>query len=470
MVFSSLLFLFLYLPVVLLLYYIVPRHFRTPVLFLVSLAFYGWGEPVYISIMLFSTMLDYTCGYFAGKYRTLAPKKAKAAVWVSVIINLSMLAFFKYADFFIENLRVIPGLEDLPAFNIALPIGISFYTFQSMSYTIDVYRNEAPAQRNLVSFGAYITLFPQLIAGPIVRYRDIAKDLNDRKETMEQFGLGVQRFLIGLGKKVLLANNFGLLWDLYQAQPAQELSVLGAWVGLAGYSLQIYFDFSGYSDMAIGLGRMFGFSFPENFNYPYVATSITDFWRRWHISLSTWFREYVYIPLGGNRKGHMKTYRNLLIVWALTGFWHGASWNFLAWGVYFALLLMLEKAFFIRVLQKLPQWARHIYTLVLVLFSWALFALPSLPHAFSYIGALFGAGNEMWIDRRGLFGLIYWMPLLAIGILGSTPGPKKWANRLFGQATGLGAWCQPVFCMLVLVLCTAYLVDASYNPFLYFRF
>jgi len=470
MIFSSVLFLFLYLPLVLLCYYIVPRRFRNCILFLFSLLFYGWGEPIYIVIMLFSTLLDYMCGHFAHKFRLSAPKKAKAAVITSVIINLGMLGFFKYANFFIQNINTLFATELLKPLSITLPIGISFYTFQSMSYTIDVYRGDAPVQRRIIDFGAFITLFPQLIAGPIVRYSDISNELNERCENTDLFAQGITQFIAGLGKKVLLANNFGLLWDLYSTQPSAELSILGAWIGIIGYAMQIYFDFSGYSDMAIGLGKLFGFHFPRNFNYPYTANSITDFWRRWHITLSTWFREYVYIPLGGNRKGPSRTYLNLFIVWMLTGFWHGASWNFIAWGVYFAVLLILEKWFILRLLERWPGWLRHVYTLLLVLISWVLFSIETLPEAFSYIGAMFGTGNGLLLDTRALHGLVYWMPLMIIGFIGATPFMKNQYSRLIERFPVCLPRCILVLCIICLTLCTAYLVDASYNPFLYFRF
>jgi len=470
MVFSSLTFLFLYLPIVLLIYYLCSRKWRNAALFLVSLFFYGWGEPLYLFIMLFSTVLDYVCGYFAGKYREVNKKRAKAAVLVSVIVNLGLLGFFKYSGFILENLALIPGLSFIKPFQIALPIGISFYTFQSMSYTIDVYRGDAPTQKNIVNFGAFITLFPQLIAGPIVRYKDIAQQLNERRETIDEFAVGIQLFCVGLAKKVLLANSFGQLWDLFQYQAAGELSVLGAWVGAIAFGLQIYFDFSGYSDMAIGLGHMFGFRFPINFNYPYISASITEFWRRWHITLSTWFREYIYIPLGGNRKGLPRTYWNLFVVWMLTGVWHGASWNFMAWGIYFAILLMLEKAFLLSWLKKAPKWVGHVYTLFLVLISWVLFAFESLPAGFAYIGSMFGFGVNGLADTRAMYGLLYWLPLLVIGFVGSTPFMKNRYLNLAQKRPNALQWLAPAFCLVVLVLCTAYLVDASYNPFLYFRF
>ncbi|MDD3242785.1 MAG: MBOAT family protein [Eubacteriales bacterium] len=469
MVFSSLTFLFLYLPVVLLIYYLCPRKYRNAVLLIFSLVFYGWGEPLYITIMLFSTALDYVCGYFVGKYRQSNVRRARIALAVSMIGNLGMLGFFKYSGFLVENLAMIPGLSGLTAPSITLPIGISFYTFQSMSYTIDVYRGDAPVQKNILNFGAYVTLFPQLVAGPIVRYKDIAAQMNERRETLDQFASGVQLFCVGMAKKVLLANQFGILWEQFKAVPPSQLSVVGAWVGIVAYALQIYFDFSGYSDMAIGLGRMFGFEFPINFNYPYIAKSITDFWRRWHITLSSWFREYVYIPLGGNRKGLPRTYLNLFVVWMLTGFWHGASWNFIIWGIYFAVLLMVEKAFLLRGLQKAPAWVGHLYTLLMVLISWVFFSIDSLPQAGAYLAVMFGGGASL-IDAQALHGLLYWAVLFAVGGIAATPLGKQVYQKFLLRFPRLEGWLAPALCVLVLLVCTACFVDSSYNPFLYFRF
>ncbi|MBO4289674.1 MAG: MBOAT family protein, partial [Lachnospiraceae bacterium] len=352
MVFSSLTFLLFFLPAVLAVYFAVPARFKNGVLFLFSLIFYAWGEPVYVCLMLFSTVLDYTCGRLVDSHR--GAKKGKAALIVSICVNVGLLAVFKYSDLFIGTFNDIFGTA-LALPHLPLPIGISFYTFQTMSYTIDVYRGKAKVQKNIVSFGAYVALFPQLIAGPIVRYQTIADQLNERTHSTDLFGEGAWRFVTGLGKKVLLANNIGLLWDTVKAIPFGRLSVLGAWLGIIAFAFQIYFDFSGYSDMAIGLGRMFGFTFLENFNYPYLSKSITEFWRRWHISLGTWFRDYVYIPLGGSRCSIAKQLRNLAVVWLLTGFWHGASWNFLIWGVYFGVILIAEKLFLLKTLERLPK-------------------------------------------------------------------------------------------------------------------
>ena len=377
--FSSLPFLFGFLPITLVIYFAVPLRWRNLALLLASLVFYGWGEPVYISIMVLSILIDYTHGLLVEKYRS-RNKLARWFVAESVLLNLGLLGFFKYWDFFAANLSLIPGIS-IPALGLPLPIGISFFTFQTMSYTIDVYRGEAKAQKNIINFGAYVTLFPQLIAGPIVRYQTVADELEHRECTADLFADGVKRFACGVGKKVLLANNIGLLWEAASAQAAP--TVLTAWLGVIAYGFQIYFDFSGYSDMAIGLGRMLGFRFLENFNYPFLADSITDFWRRWHISMGTWFRDYVYIPLGGNKGGLAKQLRNIAIVWLLTGFWHGASWNFVLWGVYFGVLLVAEKLFLLRWLKKLPNPLRHIYALVLVTMSWTFFAFTDIHYFFS---------------------------------------------------------------------------------------
>lgn len=467
MVFSSLLFMFIYLPVVLAIYYIVPRRFRNLVLFAVSLVFYGWGEPLYIVIMIFSTLVDYTCGYMIEKHRANGAV-ARRFVVASVVINLSLLIFFKYYDFIVTNLALIPGLGGLKPLGIALPIGISFYTFQTMSYTIDVYRNDAPMQKNIINFGAYVTLFPQLIAGPIVKYKEVAESLDHRRETIDQFTSGISIFMVGLGKKVLLANNIGMLWDVYKAAPVSELTVAGAWLGMIAYTFQIYFDFAGYSDMAIGLGRMLGFEFLRNFNYPYISQSITDFWRRWHISLSSWFREYLYIPLGGNRRGRLMTYRNLLLVWLATGIWHGASWNFVLWGLYYALILMLEKAFLLKLLDKAPRPVRHLYALVLIVFGWTLFSIENLPQMWGYFLVMIGAAGAPAIDAAALYYLKSYLPMLVILAVASTPLLKNlYEKRLRADAR---AWLLPALTAVLLFICTAYLVDATYNPFLYFRF
>ncbi len=468
MVFSSLEFLFFYLPAVLLIYFLIPSKFlaaRNFALLIVSLLFYGWSEPSYIWIMLLSITVDYTCGRLVDKYRQSAPKRAKAALVASIVINLSILGFFKYADFIIENLALIPAFSNLKPFGISLPVGISFYTFQTMSYTLDVYLGEARVQKNIATFGSYVTMFPQLIAGPIVRYRDVDDALRERSHTLQNAADGIKRFLCGLAKKVLLANTAGAFYESFVKGVSDTPSVLGSWMGVIFFAFQIYFDFSGYSDMAIGLGRIMGFKFPENFNYPYISKSITDFWRRWHITLSTWFREYVYIPLGGNRKGKGRTFLNLLIVWFLTGLWHGASWNFVLWGLYFAVILIIEKAFLGRLLDKLPRFISHFYAIVLILFGWFIFIWCDLENPMQYLQSLFASplvsGNAFYDFVRSLL-------FLAVLVVGSTKLPHKIYCKLCDKTIFKVIMC--IALPLVLLLCTAYLVDSSYNPFLYFRF
>lgn len=469
MVFSSLLFMFRFLPIVLILYFLAPKKLKNGILFLASLVFYAWGEPVYVLLMLFSTVVDYFHGYMTARFKEQGKMGlAKLMVLFSMIVNLGLLGFFKYSDFLIGNVNQLFGTA-LPYLNLALPIGISFYTFQTMSYTIDIYRGDAPVQKNIISFGAYVALFPQLIAGPIVRYSTIAEQLNHRRESVDGFSDGIMRFTAGLGKKVLLANNIGLLWELIRDMPLDGLPVLTAWLGALAFAFQIYFDFSGYSDMAIGLGRMFGFHFLENFNYPYESKSITEFWRRWHISLGTWFREYVYIPLGGNRKGMAKQIRNIMAVWLLTGFWHGASWNFVLWGLYFGIILMAEKMFLLRILNRLPAWLQRVYTLVLVLVSWVIFAHDSVMQGLSYLKVMFGMGNTAFMNQETMYLLINYGIMLVLLMLAATHFPKKWAELMLKkpELREISAVC---FVLAVLLISTAYLVDASYNPFLYFRF
>lgn len=472
MVFSSLLFLFRYLPLVLLLYLIVPRKLRNTVLFLSSLVFCAWGEPIYVTIMLFSTLVDYTNGLLVERFKEKGElTKAKIVVGSSMVINLSLLGFFKYSDFIISNVNALTG-SSIPLLKIALPIGISFYTFQTMSYTIDIYRGEAKAQKNIISFGAYVALFPQLIAGPIVQYRTIAEQLVSRKETLDQFSYGVMRFMCGMGKKVLFANSIGLLWDQIIQSPVNELPVLTAWLGVTAFAFQIYFDFSGYSDMAIGLGNMFGFQFLENFNYPYMSKSITEFWRRWHISLGSWFRDYVYIPLGGNREGLIKQIRNIAVVWLLTGIWHGASWNFVLWGVYFGVLLVIEKFVLLKYLKKLPMLVSHIYTILLVWIGWVIFAFDDVSTIVTYLRAMFGMNGTTIIDRAGIYLLLNYLIMLLILILSCTNIPKRIVlyicNRY--EERNFLILLKSIFVIGVFTLTVAYLVDATYNPFLYFRF
>jgi len=470
MVFSSIPFLYVFFPIVLGVYYALPRKLRNAFMFIASLLFYAWGEPVYIAIMLFSTVFDYINGLLIERYQSDPAKahRAKYVVLVSIIVNLGILAFFKYTDFFIENFRLIPGLSWLKPLSLTLPIGISFYTFQTLSYTIDVYRGDAQPQKRIVPFGAYVTLFPQLIAGPIVRYKTVAEQLGGRRENFNQFYNGITKFTVGLGKKVLLANSIGSLFDYTKALPQSELSVMLSWLGIVAYGFQVYFDFSGYSDMAIGLARMFGFEFEENFNYPYISKNITEFWRRWHISLGTWFREYVYIPLGGNRVSRWKHVRNIMIVWMLTGFWHGAAWNFLLWGVYFGVVLLIEKFFLMKWLKRLPAAVSHIYALFLIAVGWTIFAFDDMTMLGQFLQNMFFAGGLPFVNQQTLYALSNYGFMLVILTIASTPLMHKLYDRFREKK-----WMPAVVCVLVvcgLVLSTAYLVDASYNPFLYFRF
>ncbi len=465
MYFSSLIFLFLYLPAVLACYYVIPFRFRNIFLLLVNLIFYGWGEPVFVIIMALSVTVNYICGYFIEKYRDNT-RTAKTFLILSVVISLGFLGVFKYTNFITDILRRIPFLSMLPKTNIALPIGISFYTFQAMSYTIDVYRGDTKAQKSIINFGTYVSFFPQLIAGPIVRYRDIAVQLVERRENLTQFASGIRRFTVGLCKKVLIANQMGVLWDALRPMGA-EAGVLGSWVGIIAYAFQIYFDFSAYSDMAIGLGRMFGFEFIENFNYPYISKSITEFWRRWHISLSTWFRDYVYIPLGGNRRGVPRQIFNLFVVWALTGIWHGANVNFLLWGLYFFVLLAAEKFIYGKYLQKLPKAVRLVYAMFFVTVGWVLFYFEDFGELTAFAAQLFTGANGV-IGHDALSVTLSFLPLLAAAAVGSTPLLRNIGKRLEGSAIYRSA--EIAMCVCALLLCTAALVSQSYNPFLYFRF
>ena len=438
MLFSSNTFLFGFLPAVVVLYYLCPRRYRNVLLLVSSLIFYGWGEPKYLLLMLVSILLNYFCGLAAARQQS-RQRSTRGVLVLGVVLNLGMLGFFKYGTFFFGS-----AFPDIP-----LPIGISFYIFQAMSYLIDVCRREVEVQKNVLTFGTYVTLFPQLIAGPIVRYRDVAEMLESRRENLPQFSRGVQRFVVGLSKKVLLANTFGSAWNALQV----TAGTAAAWLGLLCYTLQIYFDFSGYSDMAIGLGQLFGFTFLENFNYPYISTSVTEFWRRWHISLSTWFKEYVYIPLGGNRKGLARQIFNILVVWLLTGLWHGASWNFVLWGGYYAALLILEKCWLLKAGEKLPLVLRRMLTMVLVMLGWALFYFENLGALGAFLRRLFTAVPSA--------GIAFYLPVTALGCLCATPALKR-VKLPDGVRWGL--------CVVLLLLCVASLARQSYNPFIYFRF
>ncbi len=466
MVFSSIIFMFLYLPIVLGLYYITPRKYRNLLLFVVNLIFYGWGEPTFILLMIVSTLINYVSGLLIGFFQQKDFKtKAKGTLIVSIVLNLALIVFFKYIGLLGETLNIIFPFLNIPILEIPLPIGISFYTFQSMSYTIDVYRHDAKAQKNYITFGTYVALFPQLVAGPIVRYRDVEEQLTCRQENITQFNDGVKIFLIGLSKKVLIANTMGSLWDTLR--DATAVDVLGSWVGIIAYTFQIYFDFSGYSDMAIGLGKMFGFEFLKNFDYPYISKSITEFWRRWHISLSTWFKEYIYIPLGGNRKGFPRQIFNMFVVWALTGLWHGASYNFILWGLYFFVILVIEKLFLLKLLQKLPAFVGHIYSLILIVFGWLIFYFEDMGEMGAFLMQMFNFGSVLATQDTFATVLAY-LPLLIIAAIASTPLIHKIYEK-FSQKSW--RWVVDTVCACVsLLLCTASLASSTYNPFLYFKF
>ena len=464
MVFSSLVFLFAYLTLTLLVYYTVGYKFRNIFLFFINLVFYGWGEPLLVFLMVFNIFFNYLGGWLVDKYRT-NQKKKKLFLILTCVLDIGILAVFKYTNMITETLNMLPFL-DIPKVDISLPIGISFYTFQTMSYVIDVYRNDAPVSKNFINFGTYVALFPQLIAGPIVRYRDVAYQLEHRTETFDRFTKGVKLFCVGLGKKVLIANQIGSLTSaLFEG--THQNGILGTWVGIIAYTFQIYFDFSGYSDMACGLGNMFGFEFLKNFNYPYIATSITDFWRRWHISLSTWFKEYVYIPLGGNRKGVRRQIINLLIVWGLTGLWHGASYNFIFWGLYYGILLIIEKFVLKKWLDKLPKVLQHIYTMFIVVIGWGLFYFTDVHQLFDFLGNLFNVSQGLFSEYSFNFTMNY-LPMMCIALIASTPLGATLYQKL--SRTKYIWIAETVFCGIVLFVSTASLVNQSYNPFLYFRF
>ncbi len=455
----------MFLPITLLLYYITPRRFRNLTLFVVDLVFYSWGEPKLVLLMLTSILINYFSAILIGINRE---KKALARTVfvISIILNLGLLGFFKYVGFIGETLNFVLPFLDLPVLQVALPIGISFYTFQTMSYTIDVYRNTVKVQKNIITFGTYVSLFPQLIAGPIVRYSDVAEQMVNRRENLQQFTEGVKVFLAGLAKKVLLANQMGVLWDTVRESGSQS-GALGAWIGIIAYTFQIYFDFSGYSDMAIGLGKMFGFEFMKNFDYPYISKSITEFWRRWHISLGTWFREYVYIPLGGNRKGLPRQILNLAVVWFLTGLWHGASWNFILWGVYFGIILVMEKTFLLNLLKKVPAAVGHIYSLLLIVLGWVLFYFEDMSEMSVFAARLFGSDGFM-IHGSLTATVISYIPLLIAAALVSTPlftfiYHKIKSKLIIYAIDNAGSIAS-------LLLCTAALSGSAYNPFLYFKF
>ena len=461
MLFSGIPFLFYFLPAVLILYFLAPRKLKNAVLLLFSLVFYAWGEPKYVFLMMGTIGLVYGCGLAIAK----CTRRSWKRFWltVSVVLSLALLAIFKYADFFIGSVNAVTGAQ-IPLLKLALPIGISFYTFQCLSYTVDVYRGNTPAQRNIISFGAYVSLFPQLIAGPIVRYVDVARELDHRTHSWEGIALGLRRFLLGLAKKILIANQLGELTEIFRA--SGEKSVLFYWVYAVAFALHIYFDFSGYSDMAIGLGRIFGFHFMENFNYPYLSRSIAEFWRRWHISLGSWFRDYVYIPLGGNRVGKARWVFNILVVWMLTGLWHGAAWNFVLWGLLYAAFLLLEK--FVPSLLKLPTVLRRGYVLLIVVLGFVLFNATTLTEALGDLAGMFGFAGVPLVSTQTLYYLRSYGALFIAAFIGSTPLVKHLAEKL--ERKPVGAVLETIALILLLLVCTAYLVDGSFNPFLYFRF
>ncbi len=466
MVFSSIVFLYIFLPIMLLLYFIVPSKFKNAIMILASLVFFAWGEIRYIFIMLVLAVMDFICGKQITKYQDNKKKKI-FFLMINVVVNLGILFFFKYADFIITNINNLTGFS-IPLLNIPLPIGVSFNTFQSLSYVIDVYRGTVKCEKSFYNYLTYTTLFPQIIAGPIVRYETVDEELETKNISLDNFSAGMKRFIIGLGKKVLIANSVGALWNTIEIGNYSELSMLFAWIGIISFALQIYFDFSGYSDMAIGLAQIFGMKFDENFNYPYISKSITEFWRRWHITLSSWFRDYVYIPLGGNRRGFAIQIRNILIVWFLTGAWHGASWNFILWGLYFGIILILEKLFLLKLLEKLPKIVRHIYSILIILVSWVIFAFEDLARVGEYIKAMF-INSNLW-DNEALYYSQNYGFLILIGIICSIPLWEKIKEKIDSKNSKTLEFITSLGYVVIFVLSTASLVTNSFNPFLYFRF
>lgn len=460
--------MFVFLPLVVFIYYISPRFLRNLVLIIASLIFYAWGEPVYIGIMLFTAVFDFCNGLLIEKYRK-SKNISRLVLICSLTVNLGILCFFKYYGFFASNINNFFHLN-LAFSNLPLPLGISFYSFQSMSYVVDVYLGKVKAQKNVIVYGTFVTMFPQLVAGPIVKYIDISEQIENRKEKLSLFGEGAELFILGLGKKVLLGNNIGALWSTIKALPIGEISTLSAWIGIIAFTFQIYFDFSGYSDMAMGLGKMLGFRLVQNFNYPYISKSITEFWRRWHMSLGSWFREYVYIPLGGNRNGRLKQYRNLFIVWLLTGFWHGANWNFIVWGLYFGIFVTIEKIFLLKWLENKPSFISHIYTLLIVIIGWVFFEFENMSQGIMFIKVMFGLGANSYADGRAIYYLYTNIILFVILAVCSTPVLKELMLKVKEKINLFGAVLIPVSYIIILFFCTAYLVNQSYNPFLYFRF
>jgi alginate O-acetyltransferase complex protein AlgI len=467
MVFSELTFLYCFLPVVMLLYVVMPRKGKNVLLLVSGLFFYAWGEPIFVFLMVASSAIDYVAGRLMDKFDGDDGKRALFLI-VSVVMNLSVLSLFKYGSFIVANINALFG-TGIPDPKLPLPIGISFYTFQSMSYTIDLYRRSIKAQKKFTSFTTYVTMFPQVVAGPIVRYAEIQNEIDDRTVNIKKIDDGIGRFLKGLAKKVLIANNIGLIWAQVKAMDYGQISALTAWLGILAFAFQIYFDFSGYSDMAIGLGKMLGFNFPKNFDHPYISKSVSEFWRRWHITLGAWFKSYVYIPLGGNRKGLPRTVINLLIVWGLTGFWHGASWNFVLWGLYFGILIIIERVGWGKILQKLPAPLSAAYTFFLVVLGWVLFDIETLPAAARYFGAMFG-GTGIASDGMAYYLLSTNLFIFALAACGSTTLFGKAVALLGEKKAAVMKIAAPIVRVAALLVCTAYLVDDTYNPFLYFRF
>lgn len=467
MVFASISFLFYFLPICILIYFLSPNKLKNAVLLIFSLLFYFVGEQMYVILLLVSTILDYTCSRCIERFR--GTKKAKIFLIISIVGNLGMLGFFKYYDFFVSNINSFIGIS-IPLLKVALPIGISFYTFQTMSYTIDVYRGEVPAQKNFLTLFTYVSLFPQLIAGPIVRYQTVEQELENRTHSFDMFGQGVSRFVVGLAKKVVLANQLGLLVEEFRKIP--EKTVVFYWLYAIAFTLQIYFDFSGYSDMAIGLGKIFGFNFLENFNYPFISKSVSEFWRRWHMSLGTWFRDYLYIPLGGNRVGYKKWLRNTLVVWLLTGLWHGADWPFVFWGLFVFVFILIERTFLLKVFEKLPSVVSRIYFLIVIITSMVIFNGNGISGSLGDVAAMFGFGGLKFVNSDTIYYLTSNVVLIIIAVIASTPLMKTVIEKLKTKAYGIRFTdiAEPVSCFVLLILSVAYLVDGSFNPFLYFRF
>lgn len=468
MVFSSLTFIYVFLPIALISYFISTNKLKNLVLLASGLIFYSWGEPIYVIVMIISIIIDYTAGRLIAYY-DYSNKLRTLFLIISLSMNIGLLSFFKYSNFFIENINIMFGTSiELP--NIVLPIGISFYTFQSMSYTIDLYRRNIKVQKSIIKFSSFVTLFPQIVAGPIVRYSDIDSDIENPKISYSNFSDGILIFIIGLGKKVLLANSIGSLWSTIKDMPLYTIPILTAWIGILAFTFQIYFDFSGYSDMSVGIGKMLGFSFPKNFDYPYMSKSISEFWRRWHMTLGGWFKSYIYISLGGNRKGKFRTILNLFIVWALTGFWHGASWNFVIWGLYFGIIIIVEKLFLSRILDKIPIFISWFYSFILIILGWVIFEFTDIDNIYIYIKSMFGFNNNSLFDNNSLYYLDSYLIIFIICIFSSTNLFSKLYKKIYNKIPIVLDIINPVYILFIMIICTSYIVNQNYNPFLYFRF